>query len=188
MQERDLSVLWDGVILFLLLPIQMEEAFEEEEEEDHENVYFSTDDLLRIRKAIFLLLQNFLRFLPKFSLEEKPQCFQNCLQVMRFLEQNVVSPSTNRQCRTLDGHRTWAVLPFMSCPPKCCCLWSSGRLSALWLSLMLSICWLLQAGQLVFHYKVSILPVAGGEMQSIEPAGFGACLCSALTEGRWFQS
>ncbi|OXB65770.1 hypothetical protein ASZ78_004446 [Callipepla squamata] len=58
----------------------VEEPFEEEEEEDVENVYFSTEDLLQVRKAIFLLLKNFLRFLPKFSLKEKPQCLQNCLQ------------------------------------------------------------------------------------------------------------
>ncbi|NXP66967.1 CNDD3 protein, partial [Chloropsis cyanopogon] len=58
----------------------MEEMLEEEEEDD-ENIYFSTEDLLQVRNAIFLLLKNFLRLLPKFSLKEKPQCMQNCLQV-----------------------------------------------------------------------------------------------------------
>uniref|UniRef100_A0A8C3L149 Condensin-2 complex subunit D3 n=1 Tax=Chrysolophus pictus TaxID=9089 RepID=A0A8C3L149_CHRPC len=66
------------------------EVFEEEEEEDLEDVYFSTDDLLQIRKAIFLLLKNFLRLLPKFSLKEKPQCFQNCLQT--FVEMTNFEP------------------------------------------------------------------------------------------------
>uniref|UniRef100_A0A8B9Z3K1 Condensin-2 complex subunit D3 n=1 Tax=Buteo japonicus TaxID=224669 RepID=A0A8B9Z3K1_9AVES len=47
---------------------------EEEEEEDCENVYFTTEDLLKVRNSIFLLLKNFLRLLPKFSLKEKPQC------------------------------------------------------------------------------------------------------------------
>ncbi|XP_009703072.1 PREDICTED: condensin-2 complex subunit D3, partial [Cariama cristata] len=62
--------------------VNMEEILEEEEEEeDGENVYFSTDDLLQIRDSVFLLLKNFLRLLPKFSLKEKPQCVQNCLQV-----------------------------------------------------------------------------------------------------------
>uniref|UniRef100_A0A8B9Z4V5 Condensin-2 complex subunit D3 n=1 Tax=Buteo japonicus TaxID=224669 RepID=A0A8B9Z4V5_9AVES len=46
----------------------------EEEEEDCENVYFTTEDLLKVRNSIFLLLKNFLRLLPKFSLKEKPQC------------------------------------------------------------------------------------------------------------------
>uniref|UniRef100_A0A8C3QGX2 Condensin-2 complex subunit D3 n=1 Tax=Cyanoderma ruficeps TaxID=181631 RepID=A0A8C3QGX2_9PASS len=54
---------------------------EEEEEEEGENVYFSSEDLLQVRNAIFLLLKNVLRLLPKFSLKEKPQCMQNCLQV-----------------------------------------------------------------------------------------------------------
>ncbi|XP_063211320.1 condensin-2 complex subunit D3 isoform X3 [Chroicocephalus ridibundus] len=54
---------------------------EEEEEEDCENVYFSTDDLLQVRNSIFLLLKNFLRLLPKFSLKEKPQCVESCLQI-----------------------------------------------------------------------------------------------------------
>ncbi|KYO38976.1 condensin-2 complex subunit D3 [Alligator mississippiensis] len=34
-----------------------------------------------ISEAIFLLMKNFLRLLPKFSLKEKPQCAQNCLQI-----------------------------------------------------------------------------------------------------------
>uniref|UniRef100_A0A8C3PNK9 Condensin-2 complex subunit D3 n=1 Tax=Calidris pygmaea TaxID=425635 RepID=A0A8C3PNK9_9CHAR len=59
----------------------MEEMLEEEEEEDCENVYFSTDDLLQVRNSIFLLLKNFLRLLLKFSLKEKPQCVQKCLQI-----------------------------------------------------------------------------------------------------------
>ncbi|NWZ72542.1 CNDD3 protein, partial [Acrocephalus arundinaceus] len=68
----------------------MEEMLEEEEEEDDENVYFSTEDLLQVRNAIFLLLKNFLRLLPKFSLKEKPQCMQNCLQV--FVEMTSFEP------------------------------------------------------------------------------------------------
>ncbi|NWW79312.1 CNDD3 protein, partial [Climacteris rufus] len=68
----------------------MEEMLEEEEEEDDENVYFSTEDLLQVRNAIFLLLKNLLRLLPKFSLKEKPQCMQNCLQV--FVEMTSFEP------------------------------------------------------------------------------------------------
>ncbi|XP_074890961.1 condensin-2 complex subunit D3 isoform X4 [Buteo buteo] len=60
---------------------EMLEEEEEEEEEDCENVYFTTEDLLKVRNSIFLLLKNFLRLLPKFSLKEKPQCVQNCLQI-----------------------------------------------------------------------------------------------------------
>ncbi|XP_014449232.3 condensin-2 complex subunit D3 [Alligator mississippiensis] len=60
---------------------EMDEIFEEEEEENQGEVYFSAQDLLQIRQAIFLLMKNFLRLLPKFSLKEKPQCAQNCLQI-----------------------------------------------------------------------------------------------------------
>ncbi|NWS81906.1 CNDD3 protein, partial [Toxostoma redivivum] len=70
----------------------MEEMLEkeEEEEEDGENVYLSKEDLLQIRNAVFLLLKNLLRLLPKFSLKEKPQCMQNCLQV--FVEMTSFEP------------------------------------------------------------------------------------------------
>ncbi|NXJ89999.1 CNDD3 protein, partial [Corythaixoides concolor] len=66
---------------------------EEEEEEDCENFYFSTDDLLQVRNSIFLLLKNFLRLLPKFSLKEKPQCVQNCLQI--FVEMTSFEPAVH---------------------------------------------------------------------------------------------
>ncbi|NXQ33100.1 CNDD3 protein, partial [Alaudala cheleensis] len=67
-----------------------DEMMEEEEDEDDEAVYLSTEDLLQVRNAVFLLLKNFLRFLPKFPLKEKPQCMQNCLQV--FFEMTSFEP------------------------------------------------------------------------------------------------
>ncbi|XP_005378647.1 PREDICTED: condensin-2 complex subunit D3 [Chinchilla lanigera] len=61
---------------------EMDEIIEEEEEEgDEENIYFSAQDVSRIRNAIFNLLKNFLRLLPKFSLKEKPQCIRTCIEV-----------------------------------------------------------------------------------------------------------
>uniref|UniRef100_A0A8C5JBE8 Condensin-2 complex subunit D3 n=1 Tax=Junco hyemalis TaxID=40217 RepID=A0A8C5JBE8_JUNHY len=62
-------------------PSRNNKMLEEEKEEDDENVYLSTEDLLQVRNAVFLLLKNFLRLLPKFSLKEKPQCIENCVQV-----------------------------------------------------------------------------------------------------------
>ncbi|NXT62832.1 CNDD3 protein, partial [Chaetops frenatus] len=70
--------------------LSIEEMLEEDKGEDGENVYFSTEDLLQVRNAIFLLLKNFLRLLPKFPLNEKPQCMQNCLQV--FVEMTSFEP------------------------------------------------------------------------------------------------
>ncbi|NWY02539.1 CNDD3 protein, partial [Nothoprocta ornata] len=63
---------------------------EEEEEEEDEELYFSTQDCLQVRDSVFLLLKNFLRLLPKFSLKEKPQCVQNCLQI--FVEMTSFEP------------------------------------------------------------------------------------------------
>ncbi|NXK64436.1 CNDD3 protein, partial [Sylvietta virens] len=68
----------------------MREVLEEEKEEDGEEVYFSTEDLLQVRNAIFLLLKNFLRLLSKFSLKEKPECMQNCIEV--FVEMTSFEP------------------------------------------------------------------------------------------------
>ncbi|XP_054853805.1 condensin-2 complex subunit D3 [Eublepharis macularius] len=59
---------------------QMDDIFEEEEEQEEE-LFFSASDLLQIREALFLLLKNFLRLLSKFSLKEKPQCVQTCIQI-----------------------------------------------------------------------------------------------------------
>uniref|UniRef100_A0A8B9T9S4 Condensin-2 complex subunit D3 n=1 Tax=Anas platyrhynchos TaxID=8839 RepID=A0A8B9T9S4_ANAPL len=68
----------------------VDEMLEEEEEEDPDEVYFSTDDLLQVRRSIFLLFKNILRLLQKFSLKEKPQCLQNCLQI--FVEMTNFEP------------------------------------------------------------------------------------------------
>ncbi|XP_021062241.1 condensin-2 complex subunit D3 [Mus pahari] len=59
---------------------QVDELSREEEEEEEE-IYFSGRDLSQIRDAIFNLLKNFLRLLPKFSLKEKPQSIQTCIEV-----------------------------------------------------------------------------------------------------------
>ncbi|NWR73103.1 CNDD3 protein, partial [Centropus unirufus] len=69
----------------------MEEIFEDDEEgEDCEDVYFSTEDLLQVRDSILLLMKNFLRLLPKFALKEKPHCVQTCLQVMGFSSRKLI--------------------------------------------------------------------------------------------------
>lgn len=52
-----------------------------EEQEDEEDICFSAWDLCQIRKAISHLLKNLLRLLSKFSLKEKPQCVQTCIEV-----------------------------------------------------------------------------------------------------------
>ncbi|KAF7241176.1 Condensin-2 complex subunit D3 [Varanus komodoensis] len=74
-------------LYFLLVEIpgsianQMDENFEEEEEGQEEGIHFSAQELLQIRTALFFLLKNLLRLLSKFSLKERPQCMQTCIQV-----------------------------------------------------------------------------------------------------------
>uniref|UniRef100_A0A803T7G9 Condensin-2 complex subunit D3 n=1 Tax=Anolis carolinensis TaxID=28377 RepID=A0A803T7G9_ANOCA len=51
------------------------------DEEGEEEVYFSAHELLQIREALFLLLKSLLRLLSKFSLKERPQCVETCIQV-----------------------------------------------------------------------------------------------------------
>lgn len=58
---------------------EMEELDDISEEE--EEVYFSTRDLMNLRDAIILLLKNFLRLLPKFSLKDKQQSMLHCMQI-----------------------------------------------------------------------------------------------------------
>ncbi|KAL8173693.1 UNVERIFIED_CONTAM: hypothetical protein K2H54_016628 [Gekko kuhli] len=67
---------------------QMDDIFEEDEDEEEE-LFFSASDLLQIREALFLLLKNLLRLLSKFSLKEKPQCVQACIQVGQAVGGNV---------------------------------------------------------------------------------------------------
>uniref|UniRef100_A0A8C3XQK7 Condensin-2 complex subunit D3 n=1 Tax=Chelydra serpentina TaxID=8475 RepID=A0A8C3XQK7_CHESE len=70
----------------------MDEIFEEDEDQEEE-IYFSAHDLLQIREAIFFLLKNFLRLLPKFSLKDKPHCVQNCMQT--FVELTSFEPAVH---------------------------------------------------------------------------------------------
>lgn len=67
--------------LVCIFSVVQEDDYSGEEEEEEEEIYFSAQDLCQIRNAIFNLLKNFLRLLPKFSLKEKPQCIQTCIEV-----------------------------------------------------------------------------------------------------------
>ena len=53
----------------------------EVDEEEEEELYFSGVDLLKIRDAVFLLVQTLLRLLQTFPVKDRPQCASNCTQV-----------------------------------------------------------------------------------------------------------
>nr|XP_028564487.1 condensin-2 complex subunit D3 [Podarcis muralis] len=63
----------------------IDENFEEDDNEQEEEIYFSAQELLQIREALFLLLKNLLRLLSKFSLKERSQCVQTCVQIFVML-------------------------------------------------------------------------------------------------------
>uniref|UniRef100_A0A8C5SPB8 Condensin-2 complex subunit D3 n=1 Tax=Laticauda laticaudata TaxID=8630 RepID=A0A8C5SPB8_LATLA len=63
-----------------------------EEEDVQEEMYFSARELLEIREALFLLLRNLLRLFSKFSLKERPQCVQGCIQI--FVNLTSLEPCT----------------------------------------------------------------------------------------------
>nr|DBA16536.1 TPA: hypothetical protein GDO54_003919 [Pyxicephalus adspersus] len=58
-----------------------EELDDISEEESEEEVYFSNRDLMNLRDGLVLLLKNFLRLLPKFSLKDKQQSMLHCMQI-----------------------------------------------------------------------------------------------------------
>uniref|UniRef100_H9G4I1 Condensin-2 complex subunit D3 n=1 Tax=Anolis carolinensis TaxID=28377 RepID=H9G4I1_ANOCA len=79
--------------------LTMEENFEEDEEGEEE-VYFSAHELLQIREALFLLLKSLLRLLSKFSLKERPQCVETCIQILRHVFHrflNIILMSTGKE-------------------------------------------------------------------------------------------
>uniref|UniRef100_A0AAY5EYD2 Condensin-2 complex subunit D3 n=1 Tax=Electrophorus electricus TaxID=8005 RepID=A0AAY5EYD2_ELEEL len=60
---------------------EMEIEEEEEEEEDEEEVYFSAQDLLRLRDDVICLVRTLLRLLERFSLKDKPQSADSCVRI-----------------------------------------------------------------------------------------------------------
>lgn len=55
---------------------------EAEEEEEEEELYFSAQDLMKIRDAVALLVQSLLRLLQTFQFKDRPQSASNCTQAI----------------------------------------------------------------------------------------------------------
>ncbi|KAM4603913.1 condensin-2 complex subunit D3 [Polymixia lowei] len=60
---------------------EMDVDEDEEQEEEEEVLHLSSQDLVKIRDGVVLLLQSLLRLLHKFSLKDKPQSINNCAQI-----------------------------------------------------------------------------------------------------------
>lgn len=52
-----------------------------DEDDEVEEMYFSAQDLLKIREGIVMLISTLLRLIEKFSLKDKPQSTDSCVQV-----------------------------------------------------------------------------------------------------------
>lgn len=52
-----------------------------DEDDEEEATYFSAQDLLKIREDIVMLIRTLLRLVEKFSLKDKPQSTDGCVQV-----------------------------------------------------------------------------------------------------------
>lgn len=57
---------------------------DDDEEAEDEGVYFSAQDLLKLREGIVLLVRTLLRLLERFSLRDKPQSADSCVQVSKY--------------------------------------------------------------------------------------------------------
>ncbi|XP_043098978.1 condensin-2 complex subunit D3 [Puntigrus tetrazona] len=58
-----------------------EVEFDDDEDDEEEGMYFAAQDLLKIREGIVLLVRTLLRLLERFSLRDKPQSADSCVQL-----------------------------------------------------------------------------------------------------------
>uniref|UniRef100_A0A8C1P0K4 Condensin-2 complex subunit D3 n=1 Tax=Cyprinus carpio TaxID=7962 RepID=A0A8C1P0K4_CYPCA len=62
--------------------VSEEMEIDDDEDDEEEVVYFSAQDLLKLREGIVLLVRTLLRLLERFSLRDKPQSADSCVQVI----------------------------------------------------------------------------------------------------------
>lgn len=61
--------------------VSEEMEIDDDEEDEDEGMYFSAQDLLKLREGIVLLVRTLLRLLERFSLRDKPQSADSCVQL-----------------------------------------------------------------------------------------------------------
>uniref|UniRef100_A0A8C1CFZ5 Condensin-2 complex subunit D3 n=1 Tax=Cyprinus carpio carpio TaxID=630221 RepID=A0A8C1CFZ5_CYPCA len=62
--------------------VSEEMEIDDDEDDEEEVVYFSAQDLLKLREGIVLLVRTLLRLLERFSLRDKPQSADSCVQFL----------------------------------------------------------------------------------------------------------
>uniref|UniRef100_A0A8C1CDK0 Condensin-2 complex subunit D3 n=1 Tax=Cyprinus carpio carpio TaxID=630221 RepID=A0A8C1CDK0_CYPCA len=60
--------------------VSEEMEIDDDEDDEEQGVYFSPQDLLKLREGIVLLVRTLLRLLERFSLRDKPQSADSCVQ------------------------------------------------------------------------------------------------------------
>lgn len=75
--------------------MDMDEA--EEEEDEEEDIYFSNEDLMKIREAAVFLVHSILRLLQTFPLKDRPETASNFTQVIPFPYTQVVETPQERE-------------------------------------------------------------------------------------------
>uniref|UniRef100_A0A8C1QFR6 Condensin-2 complex subunit D3 n=1 Tax=Cyprinus carpio TaxID=7962 RepID=A0A8C1QFR6_CYPCA len=61
--------------------VSEEMEIDDDEDDEEQGVYFSPQDLLKLREGIVLLVRTLLRLLERFSLRDKPQSADSCVQL-----------------------------------------------------------------------------------------------------------
>ncbi|XP_059409917.1 condensin-2 complex subunit D3 isoform X2 [Carassius carassius] len=84
--------------------VSEEMEIDDDEDDEEEGVYFSAQDLLKLREGIVLLVRTLLRLLEKFSLRDKPQSADSCVQLFTELTnfEPVIGEMSFSQERSVD--------------------------------------------------------------------------------------
>uniref|UniRef100_A0A8C1CBU3 Condensin-2 complex subunit D3 n=1 Tax=Cyprinus carpio carpio TaxID=630221 RepID=A0A8C1CBU3_CYPCA len=84
--------------------VSEEMEIDDDEDDEEEVVYFSAQDLLKLREGIVLLVRTLLRLLERFSLRDKPQSADSCVQLFTELTnfEPVIGDMSFSQERSVD--------------------------------------------------------------------------------------
>lgn len=73
----------DVMYCIFLCFVSQQMEIDDDEDDEEEGMYFSAQDLLKLREGVVLLVRTLLRLLEKFSLRDKPQSADSCVQVCK---------------------------------------------------------------------------------------------------------
>lgn len=77
------SVDSDVMYCMFLCFVSQQMEIDDDEDDEEEGMYFSAQDLLKLRESIVSLVRTLLRLLERISLRDKPQSADSCVQVCK---------------------------------------------------------------------------------------------------------